>query len=967
MAPSPGPFDPDARQARALEHDAGAMLMEGGAGTGKTRTLFERFLRLIASGADADRVALVVGSRRARDDARSWIVPRLESSIAGLHIVTVHGLAFRVVDAGYRALGYDAAPRVLSANEQFAMVADLLAGEDPDEWPSYGGMLRLRGFADQVRGFLLRAQESRMRPDEIRARADSHRLPGWNELARFYARYLDVVDDQRAVDFAGLIEQAAAAAEAAEPAFDHVLVDDYQDSTMTAEALLQALRPASLVVAGNLDAHVFAFQGFTDTPMRRFAETFPSSTRVELITPHRAAHPTLSAFTAPHSSEEHAFVARELRRLHVDDGVPWDDLAVVVRREASHAAALVRALDDAGIPRTSLAGGRSLLVEPAAAPYVLALRWAARPAERDGLVEGLLTSELAGCSPAEARTLVRAARSAGRPPGAALAYAEAIPEARADGVVALHDALARVEEIADSSVADAFRVLWKTLPCSARLVADAEAGSEEARSDLQAVLALADATERAGAGPDGSTAAFLDELEAGEEGPGGAVDEHGSGVHVLTAHACAGREFDSVFVVGAVEGNFPSVSRPEPMFDLAVLRGPIPQYERNRSRLEEERRLFRLVEARARRRVTYTASDERDAESSVTARSRFVAERGVSWTRASIDVSDPPLTVPEAHAGWRRILADARRDAAARLAALDGLVAIGASPDRWWYQRDWTDTGRPLREDVRVSASKLDTLDNCELQFVLGEELGLDTSVGYHAWVGHLVHRIIEECEAGVLERDLDTLVSVARERWRREQFPSMAVSERFLWLVTHRMLPRWFEEYGSEPALEAERRFEFELDGATVAGVIDRIGRVEPAGSQITDYKTGKRKRLPPEDILQLRVYFLAVHEAEELRQYLPVRAVELAYVRDLEFHDGVIARTSLAFRGDDAADYARTSRDRLSELIGRVRSLYDGGEIRPNAYANCRYCTFQPLCPLFPEGSDPFPVTAGADAETR
>jgi hypothetical protein len=113
--------------------------------------------------------------------------------------------------------------------------------------------------------------------------------------------------------------------------------------------------------------------------------------------------------------------------------------------------------------------------------------------------------------------------------------------------------------------------------------------------------------------------------------------------------------------------------------------------------------------------------------------------------------------------------------------------------------------------------------------------------------------------------------------------------------------------------------------------------------------------------------VYFLAVHEAEELREHLPVRAVELAFVRDLEFHDGVIARTALAFRGDDAAEFARTSRERLSELIARVRALYDGGEIRPNPAANCRYCTFQPLCPLFPEGSDPLPVGGAGEAMAR
>ena len=62
-----------------------------------------------------------------------------------------------------------------------------------------------------------------------------------------------------------------------------------------------------------------------------------------------------------------------------------------------------------------------------------------------------------------------------------------------------------------------------------------------------------------------------------------------------------------MFVVGAVEGNFPSLSRPEPMFDLSVLDGTVSQSRRNRLRLDDERRLFRVVTGRARRRVVFTA------------------------------------------------------------------------------------------------------------------------------------------------------------------------------------------------------------------------------------------------------------------------------------------------------------------------------------------------------------------------
>ena len=114
----------------------------------------------------------------------------------------------------------------------------------------------------------------------------------------------------------------------------------------------------------------------------------------------------------------------------------------------------------------------------------------------------------------------------------------------------------------------------------------------------------------------------------------------------------------------------------------------------------------------------------------------------MGWRPAPAPRAQAPLGRAEAVVSFRRTLADVAAPPAARLAAVDGLVALGEDPSRWWFQRQWTDTGRPLHEAVRVSYSKLDTLENCELQFVLSQELGLGRPSGYHAWVGHLVHTL---------------------------------------------------------------------------------------------------------------------------------------------------------------------------------------------------------------------------------
>jgi len=623
---------------------------------------------------------------------------------------------------------------------------------------------------------------------------------------------------------------------------------------------------------------------------------------------------------------------------------------------------LVRALDEAGVPRSVPERGLSLLAEPATVPFVLALRWLARPADRDGLVEAVLTSDLVGLSPAAARGLVRAAAAAGLPPASALDGTEGLGPGEAAAVATLKQVLLAAQAVSGRSVLDAFSVLWRGLPFSRRLV-DAADGSARSRRDLDAVLALSQAIARSGEGADASTEAFLGLLESGGDAPelSGLAEsqEEGHAVQVLTAHAAAGLEFDTVAVAGAVEGDFPSLSRPEPMFDLSLLGPPITQADRNRLRLQDERRLFGVVTSRARRRTLFTASDPHGEDSPLAARSRFIAERGIAWTPAPSPPFPDPLSVAEGVAAWRRTLADPGMPPARRLAALEGILSLGDRPDTWWFQRDWTGTDRPLHENIRVSFSRLDKLENCELQFVLAEELGLERRAGYHAWVGHLVHKLIEDCEAGAIERTLEALVAEAEARWRPAEFPSFAVSEAFRRSVTGRMIPNWLAAYGETPALERELRFSFPFDDATVSGAIDRVSSAGKVGSQITDYKTGRVKSGSPEDNLQLGIYYLAVSRAEELARFRPVKAVELSFLKETN-RDGMVARSQLGMNSLAQAEFAEKMEARLAGRIERIRELLRTEVYRPNPGANCRYCDFKPLCPLWPEGR---PLFIGAE----
>ena len=85
-------------------------------------------------------------------------------------MLTFHGLGYRVLK-----LREGEPPEVLGAAEQFAMVRELLAHQDPDAWPAYGRLLEVRGFADEVRQLLTRMQESLLSPKDLEEAADRGR------------------------------------------------------------------------------------------------------------------------------------------------------------------------------------------------------------------------------------------------------------------------------------------------------------------------------------------------------------------------------------------------------------------------------------------------------------------------------------------------------------------------------------------------------------------------------------------------------------------------------------------------------------------------------------------------------------------------------------------------------------------------------------------------------------------------
>ena len=188
----------------ALADCDGHQVIVAGPGTGKTEFLVRRVERLVESGRAArEQILVLTFSRRAAKSIGDRINRTLGGSTVPVEATTFHSLALRILESvtdGVR-------PTPLTTPEQIATVKDLLAAEEPGEWPlTYRGVLTTSGFAEEVADFLMRCSERLLTPEDLEQRASER--ADWRGIPGFYRRYLDHLATGVRVDYGTLLVKA---------------------------------------------------------------------------------------------------------------------------------------------------------------------------------------------------------------------------------------------------------------------------------------------------------------------------------------------------------------------------------------------------------------------------------------------------------------------------------------------------------------------------------------------------------------------------------------------------------------------------------------------------------------------------------------------------------------------------------------------------------------------------------------
>lgn len=532
----------------------------------------------------------------------------------------------------------------------------------------------------------------------------------------------------------------------------HLLVDDAQDLDPQQMELVRVLGSTArtVLLAGDPDQAVLSFRGADPSGLRAVeAET------VVLVTDHRGAPAVRAAggrlvarlpgagagrerfgpsaqadaavgaasnaaagagaVSAPNAgsvevrvfasaAQEAGWIADQLRRAHLNRGVPWSEMAVLSRSTRRSLPALRRALLAAGVPIAAPPDELPLARQPAVVPLLMVLRYAIRPDEIDAdAATALLTSPLGSADPMRMRRLrrgllrlhagghpevpanesersgsdpllVEALRAAagGRPdPLVALPPRETAPLRSVGALLAVARSAARAGESAE-------QVLWQVWQVCGLAQRWSEASARggpigaAADRDLDAVLALFDAAARYTDRLPGAGVAAFTEYLADQQLPGDSLAPRaaqGEAVALLTAHAARGREWEVVAVPGVQEGSWPdlrlrgSLLGNERLVDLvAGVSAPgSDTVSRVAPLLAEERRLFYVACTRARHTLLVSAVQGEDEQPS-----RFLDDLDPVPAGAADRVVHRPgraLVLAELVGELRRVVADPEYDA----------------------------------------------------------------------------------------------------------------------------------------------------------------------------------------------------------------------------------------------------------------------------------------------------------------
>lgn len=974
LAPEPGPGDRELRigpdeWADHLTLGSAARMVVGGPGTGKTQFLVEIVARAIDAGARPERILAIGFSRRGVEDLRGRLMDRIGPTAHRITVSTSHALAMRLVERHSSELGWDVPPAVLTGVEQEALVARLLIDERPADWPQHlRPLLETEALASELTDFLLRASDQLVGADEIAA----HERADWRTLPAFLERYQASLRASRRIDYGMAVSEAVRLAGSRPDlvaTFDVVVADEYQDTSPAQAALaLACVGPDSgFAVAADPYQSVFSFRGADIGKVYSFPQEVSTALgrgteRIVLHTSLRVPSEVLDRAVAVTArelpggagkvlsrrtggsvachefatiGEEAEWIAADIERIHLVDGIPLERIAVFVRSDGPFVADLTRALDRHGIDHTHT--DERLLDEPAVRFVHDLVRAATRTDEAHAAMRRVLLGPFVGAPPGLVAEL-------GDDPGA---WSGWIRRALSD-----HGGLADLLDDASWADHDAAPEglwhIWSTVPGLADVAID-----PTRQRHRRAWSAYAQVLERArDRGVDHTLADRVDLADSVTFEEDALLDVSTGGVTVASLHRAKGTEFDIVYIGDAVEGTLPDLRHRDSILGVRHLHPHLPTDVTDyvSFRLDEERRLAYTAMTRASQRVVWTATAPSEGGSG-SMPSRFM--RLVADSTPPADIGEP-LTPRSLVAAVRRTVVDPAAPPVDRLAGITFLASGArghhAPLEAYGVRRRGRDTGI-VPDDLRLSPSQATSYDRCPRRYAIERFLLTIDDDSPYLRIGNAVHEALERAEAGARDRgaahaDAEEALTALDEGWPGAGFPDDHVGA--AWRDRARRIIRSL--YDGWPSagsvVDLEVPLTREIAGTPWSGRADRVERHGDT-LRIIDYKTSATATTVADAAasLQLGFYVSAGSETPTLTAVAPVAGAAFWFPAARPTRDGIATR-----------EFSMEHRASVEERLEAITQAIRAEEFPAIPARDCDRCPVRSVCPAFPIGREAF-----------
>jgi ATP-dependent DNA helicase UvrD/PcrA len=356
----------------AVVHSQGPLLILAGPGSGKTRVIAHRIAHLVGEQeTPPGRVVAVTFTNKAARELRDRIETLLGSAARGITMGTFHSVCSRFLRVDGEVIGVPRSFAIYDDADQMALMKRVCSefNLEPRQYPPRAVLSVISQAKSELRGPTAFAAQVKTYFEEI--------------VARCYQRYQTMLIDNSALDFDDIIMKAVELFRDSEEVrekyqfrYEHVLVDEFQDTNVAQYVLARLLAPppdSNICVVGDPDQSIYSWRSADIRNILNFERDYTKATIVRLEQNYRSTQTILDGaqkiiaankqrkekslwtekgkgdpivvYEAYNQEEEAAYVAGEVRRL-TRNGLRLGDIAIMYRTNAQSRALEERFVND---------------------------------------------------------------------------------------------------------------------------------------------------------------------------------------------------------------------------------------------------------------------------------------------------------------------------------------------------------------------------------------------------------------------------------------------------------------------------------------------------------------------------------------------------------------------------------------------------------------------------------------------